>query len=79
MCLFGLTPIQAQTATSFSGNATGVIANANIFGQTAVVGATIAPTGSLDTTTTTPARRTNQVLQGDAAATIQFGWSIRIK
>jgi uncharacterized repeat protein (TIGR01451 family) len=73
MCLFGLTSVQAQTATSFSGNATGVIADANILGGTAVVGATIAPTGSLDTTTTTPARRTNQVLQGDVAATIQLG------
>ncbi|MGI8849110.1 MAG: choice-of-anchor P family protein [Pyrinomonadaceae bacterium] len=32
MCLFGLTPIQAQTATSFSGHATGVIANATVAG-----------------------------------------------
>ncbi len=32
MCLFGLTPIQAQTATSFSGQATGVIANATVAG-----------------------------------------------
>lgn len=34
MCLFGLTPIQAQNATSFSGQAIGVIANATVAGGT---------------------------------------------
>ncbi|MEJ7698308.1 MAG: hypothetical protein WKF71_01480 [Pyrinomonadaceae bacterium] len=60
MCLFGLTPIQAQTpvATTFSGNATGVVANANAAGGLAVVNATVAPTGALTgAETLAPGRR----------------------
>ena len=66
MCLFGLTPIQAQTSpTGFSGNATGVIANANVLG-TVTANATVAPTGAL------PAAGGS--LSGDVAnANIQLG------
>jgi hypothetical protein len=68
------TAVQAQTATSFSGDATGVIANATIgnatVGTRVTTNATIAPTGPLPSA---GGRRTNQVLQGDAAATIGLG------
>jgi hypothetical protein len=66
MCLFGLTPIQAQTApTSFSGNATGVIANANVLG-TVTASSITAPTGAL------PAAGGS--LNGDVAnANVQLG------
>ncbi len=65
------TTTQAQTATSFSGNATGVIANATIL-NTVTANATIAATGDLNPTSAGD-RRTAQVAQVDAAATIQLG------
>lgn len=64
---------QAQTpvATTFSGNATGVIANANAVGGLAVVNATVAPTGALtgaETLAPAGGRRTNQVALADVFA-----------
>ena len=64
--LFGLSTAQAQTTpTSFSGDATGVIANANVLG-TVTTDVRVAPTGAL------PAAGGS--LQGDVAnANIQLG------